>query len=229
MRLTCLLGRPIGRTVWLRFELQFFLASWADDLTLEHQMLLLEDADKNSCHLPGRLLWRLNEMLRAPGWHLSLRQTLKKAISCYLKKRNQTEMAPATLFHWVWTNIGLVSTERKGVHGWERGGERFSELGWVYHAAEDTDAAQAAMGECCEWHLSSSLGLSAEVMTRMTGFHVSPNFPAYVVNLGLFSVHCAWWRNQEFIKVLEICVKILHPKMYYRDLQGSEPFVRKHK
>lgn len=74
---------------------------------------------------------------------------------------------------------------------------------------------------CCEWHLSSSLRLGAEAMTRMTGFHVSPNFPAYVVNLGLFSVHCAWWGNQESIKVLEICVKILHPKMCYRDLQGS--------
>lgn len=144
MLLTCLLGRP--RTVWLHFELQFFLASWADDLTLEHQILHLEDADNNSCHLQGRLLWRLNEMLRAPGWHLSLRQALKKAISCYLKKRNQTEIALATIFHWVWTNIGLVSTGRKGVHGWERGGEHFRELGWVYHAAEDTDAAQATMG-----------------------------------------------------------------------------------
>lgn len=65
---------------------------------------------------------------------------------------------------------------------------------------------------CCEWHLSSSLRLSAEITTRMTGFHVSPNFPAYVVNRGLFSVHCAWWRHQESIRVLEICVNILHPK-----------------
>lgn len=131
------------------FSIDFFwtpiplLASWADYLTswsiryLICKMWIIIDTTSWDCCGEGWMKWRL-------AWCLALCQALKWVISCYHEKKSQTKMVLATIFYWVWTNTGLVSTkEREGMHRWKRKHASFSKLqmivsdSWWYWCSSD--------------------------------------------------------------------------------------------